>query len=139
MKRALEVMAEEISQSLFRQFQSPVRSESLGLSVADLVARRLAEEVVTKLRGDASAEGDNLYQELDARLRSLEARMELLPQLNAPPVNAPPAEQEAGAATSFPNLKYAKPKYKDMESVLKYVEQDQEKGGVKLVIMNFND
>ena len=54
----------------------------------------------------------------------------------------PPAEhreQDDGAETSFPNLKYAKSKYKDMESVLKYVEQDQEKGGLKLVIMNFND
>ena len=28
---------------------------------------------------------------------------------------------------------------KGMESVLKYVDQDQEKGGLKLVIMNFND
>lgn len=41
---------------------------------------------------------------------------------------------------NFPNLKYAKAKYKNMESVLKYVESDNGSGGgVKLVIMNFND
>ena len=41
--------------------------------------------------------------------------------------------------TSFPNLKYAKPKYKNVESVLKYIEDSQDTGGFKLVIMNFND
>lgn len=41
---------------------------------------------------------------------------------------------------NLPNLKYAKPKYKNMESVLKYIESDDGRsGGVKLVIMNFND
>lgn len=134
MSSALEVIAEEISQILFRQVQSPVDTQSRGLGVADRLERRLAPEVVSKLRGDTSEEGNNLYQELDARLHSLEARMTLIPQLSTPP-----EEKEAGSETSFPNLKYAKSKYKDMEAVLKYVEQDQEKGGVKLVIMNFND
>lgn len=41
--------------------------------------------------------------------------------------------------TSFPNLKYAKPKYKNVDSVLKYIEETQDTGGIKLVIMNFND
>ena len=44
-----------------------------------------------------------------------------------------------GTGSSFPNLKYAKPKYKNIESILKYVDQAEELGGVKLVIMNFND
>lgn len=40
----------------------------------------------------------------------------------------------------YPNLKYRKPKYEHVESILKYVETPEEKGqGVKLVIMNFND
>jgi len=39
-----------------------------------------------------------------------------------------------------PNLKYRKPKYKNVESILKFVESKDDKGGgVKLVIMNFND
>ena len=49
-------------------------------------------------------------------------------------------EDEADAAgPSLPNLKYAKPKYKDVESILRYVESDDGPSGVKLVIMNFND
>lgn len=41
--------------------------------------------------------------------------------------------------SNLPNLKYAKSKYKNVESVLKYVESEEEGKGVKLVIMNFND
>lgn len=41
--------------------------------------------------------------------------------------------------SNYPNLKYAKPKYKNMESVLKYIESKDDNGGVKLIIMNFND
>jgi hypothetical protein len=41
--------------------------------------------------------------------------------------------------SSFPNLKYARPKYKNVDSVLKYIEGQEEGKGVKLVIMNFND
>ena len=45
-----------------------------------------------------------------------------------------------GVRVIFPNLKYRKPKYKNVESILKYVEdEDGPSGGVKLVIMNFND
>lgn len=49
-------------------------------------------------------------------------------------------EDEMGdGKSSFPNLKYAQPKYKNVESILKYIETPDDKGGVKLVIMNFND
>lgn len=49
----------------------------------------------------------------------------------------------ADSKSMFPNLKYRKPKYQNLESVLKYVES-KEKGGegrgdVRIVIMNFND
>ena len=48
--------------------------------------------------------------------------------------------EEKGVRVVFPNLKYRKPKYKNVESVLKYVESEKDDtGGVKLVIMNFND
>ena len=48
-------------------------------------------------------------------------------------------DEVEGSGSSYPNLKYAKPKYKNVESVLKYVESDEDRGGLKLVIMNFND
>lgn len=44
-----------------------------------------------------------------------------------------------GVRVIFPNLKYRKPKYKNVESVLKYVEGEEGANGIKLVIMNFND
>ena len=42
-------------------------------------------------------------------------------------------------SSSFPNLKYAMPKYNNVESLLNYVEKGEEQGGLKRVIMNFND
>ena len=48
-------------------------------------------------------------------------------------------DDEPKLSDRLPNLKYAKQKYENMESVLKYVESPDDKGGVKLVIMNFND
>ena len=48
--------------------------------------------------------------------------------------------KEKGIEVSFPNLKYAQPKYSNVSELLKYVESDKpQEGGVKLVIMNFND
>ena len=48
--------------------------------------------------------------------------------------------EEKGVRVVFPNLKYRKPKYKNVESILNYVESNEDdKAGVKLVIMNFND
>ena len=41
--------------------------------------------------------------------------------------------------TNLPNLKYAKSKYQDVESLLNYVGKGDDQGGLKLVIMNFND
>jgi len=44
---------------------------------------------------------------------------------------------DADSAGSVPSN--AQPKYKNVESILKYNETPDDKGGVKLVIMNFND
>lgn len=48
--------------------------------------------------------------------------------------------EQKGYKIIYPNLKYRKPKYKDTGDILKYIESDGPgTGGVKLVIMNFND
>ena len=44
-----------------------------------------------------------------------------------------------GLSYTLPSLNYARPRYQNVESILKYIEQDNDKGGVKLVIMNFID
>lgn len=52
-------------------------------------------------------------------------------------------DDEANSKSLFPNLKYRRPKYQNVESVLKYVESKKEPGegggDVRIVIMNFND
>lgn len=48
-------------------------------------------------------------------------------------------DEVKGTQAKYPNLKYMKPKYANVESILKYVESKDDQGGVKLVIMNFND
>jgi len=48
-------------------------------------------------------------------------------------------DETKGTSSEFPNLKYAKPKYKNVESILKYMESKEDKGSVRIVIMNFND
>ncbi|MDP3244177.1 MAG: hypothetical protein Q8M83_00780 [bacterium] len=52
-------------------------------------------------------------------------------------------DDEKSSKSMFPNLKYRQPKYQNVESVLKYVESEKEKGDgrgdVRIVIMNFND
>lgn len=48
-------------------------------------------------------------------------------------------DEVKGAQAKYPNLKYMKPKYANVESILKYVESKDDQSGVKLVIMNFND
>lgn len=48
--------------------------------------------------------------------------------------------EERGYKVIYPNLKYSKPKYQNVNELLKYVESDTGRGdGIKLVIMNFND
>ena len=48
--------------------------------------------------------------------------------------------EKKGVRIIYPNLKYRKPKYNNVNEVLKYVESEGGNGeGIKLVIMNFND
>jgi len=66
---------------------------------------------------------------IQARMRALETQIEALAKRIT----------DGGKRTNLPNLKYAKPKYQNVESLLNYIESKDDEGGVKLVIMNFND
>ena len=135
MNKALQDMAQEISQSLVLEMvrqQDVKRSASAG--TIDLLLQYLAEEVVKRLKQEDTSNGP-FDEDLEARLQKAESKLEKLV------IGEQDSDEgeAAGTESSFPNLKYAKPKYKNIESILKYVESDQDKGGVKLVIMNFND
>jgi len=135
LKKPLQRMAEEISRNLLaemKQDQSVERSPSVN--IVDRLVQRLVDEVVSQLGKEGSSNGLS-EEHLEARLQKVERRLEKLA------ISAGDGDEAKIAETGnrLPNLKYAKPKYKNIESMLKYVESDDDKGGVKLVIMNFND
>ena len=135
MKKALRGMAQEISHSLVRELgtQRAVKKPSAD-GIVDLLLQRLAEEVGRQLEADSKE--IEPARDLETRLRMIETALQELATTDGDDEDEDEVE---GSGSSFPNLKYAKPKYKDVESVLKYIESDEDKGGVKLVIMNFND
>ena len=79
-----------------------------------------------------SMEAEVMDSGIQARMRALETQVESL-------VKRITEAFQGGKGTNLPNLKYAKPKYQNVESLLNYIESKDDEGGVKLVIMNFND
>ena len=131
MRRALKSIAQEISHSLVHEAEAGhLGEESTSSVMVDALTERLVAEVARELgtRPKTPSADDRLA----ARLTRLEARLNKL-------TGADHDDDDARGRSSLPNLKYAEPKYKDVQSVLKYIESDEDKGGLKLVIMNFND
>lgn len=141
MRQGLKGMAEEISHGLVQEIQSTrALNRPTGQSIVELLLEQLTQEVVRKLESSTDVASP---EDLETRLRLLETKLETLGLEDSPDETEEEEDEDedevdAGGA-SLPNLKYAKPKYKDIESVLKYIESDDEKGAIKLVIMNFND
>ena len=136
MKRGFKGIAHEISQGLVSEIAARrVADNSPTAGVVQVLLQQLADEAVRQAEEDASEVA--LLEALETRLQRLETRLEKLAAANG---DQDDDEDEVEARdSSFPNLKYAKPKYKDVESLLNYIESDDDKGGLKLVIMNFND
>lgn len=127
-------MAREISHGLINEIEAQPLPTPAATGVVDLLFQHLADEVVKQI--DTSRQGDLAVEELGSRLQALETKVGSLLSTR----DADDDEDEVnGTGSALPNLKYAKPKYKGVDSVLKYIEGDDDKGGVKLVIMNFND
>ncbi len=155
MNKALDAVAREISNGLALEISSHPDGEKVSAAtIVGLLLQHLDGAVVRRLfeansptlsrvsmSPDLSGHhrtGRGVSEEergLEERLERVEQKLERL----AIRAQAGAEEAKASGESTFPNLKYAKPKYKNMESVLKYVEGEEEKGGVKLVIMNFND
>ena len=136
LKKALKGMAREIGKDLINEMAArSVVENPPAEDTAQLLLQHLAHQVAAQLQADAARVTS--LEKLEARIGRLETSLQKLAPHD---VGDDDDEDEAlGASSRFPNLKYAKPKYKDVESVLKYIESDDENGGVKLVIMNFND
>ena len=137
MKKIFQDIAREISQSLVQEFEgNPIVESSNSENIVDMLLQKLNEEVVKQVEKAGLNRGLS-SEEMERRLLSIKKRMDNLAVIVRETEEA--EHEEGGAQGSFPNLKYAKSKYKNVESVLKYVERDEDRGGVKLVIMNFND
>ncbi|MBA7626122.1 hypothetical protein ES703_33564 [subsurface metagenome] len=133
MKKPLQGVVQEITQGLVLEMRNHQGLEgSAQLSIVDLLLQQLVKEVVKQLKEVSAGEGLS-DEDLEAKLQKAERKLEKLA------ISAQDEDEVAGSTSTYPNLKYARPKYKNIESILKYVERDEDKGGVKLVIMNFND
>ena len=132
-------VAREIRHSLVQDTVPRRRlSSSAKAGMADMLLKQLAGELLRQLEDEG---GEDESSDLDARVTSLETLVQQLVATDMEPEDDKEDEDEdevEGGERRLPNLKYAKPKYKDVESVLKYIE-DGEGGALKLVIMNFND
>ena len=133
MRKALQEMAQEISRSLVHEIESNGGMAEVGGDLADPLLQRIAEEVVEQLKTELVTRGLSAH-DLQSGLRRMSAMLE------DTAVHIPDnGGHTGGDGGDFPNLKDGKPKYQNVESILRYVEKDDDKGGVKLVIMNFND
>ena len=108
--------------------------------VFDLLLHYLTCEVARQLVETNSSPGLS-DDSLDARLQRIETRLE---QLSLDSDGG--AEEEEGeenddtvSGTSTSDLSNESPKYAKIDSMLKYIEGDEDAKGIKLVIMNFND
>ena len=136
-RRALKAITREIADCLTSEMRSSHEPESTAYAtIVDELLRQLGTNVVALLR-EATLSADLSAADADPRLEAAERRLAKL----APKVDEDDDDEDeiADASSRFPNLKYAKPKYNNVDSVLKLVEHEADKGGIKLVIMNFND
>ena len=132
MNRALKNVADEISRHIVLDLRN--RASEQGDSSGrkpDEMAIEVAQEVTRNLdRPDpeSSVDGTNIQE----RVAKLEKRLVQLAR-----IFGDPSQEEQGA--NLPNLKYAGSKYRNVDSLLNYIESKDAGGGLKLVIMNFND
>ena len=131
----VRLIAGDIAHDLAKEVQraSPPTG-SRSATIVDLLLRELADKVATLL-GDFTTVGTARNMRVERALQKTEAKLEKAA------VRAPDDDEGEArvAGTSLPNLKYARPKYNNVESILKYVEAEDDRRGVKLIIMNFND
>lgn len=135
MNKALQRVTDEIANTLVQEMASPqAPANPVSGGVVDLLVQQLGEDVLRRLDG-TSRRARPADEGIEGRLRRMERTLNRLVSSGGDA-----DEDEAGnSTTSFPNLKYAKPKYQGVESLLNYMEKGGGEGGLKLVIMNFND
>ena len=146
MKKALKGLAQDVSQGLVGDLANHrLVNRTSTRGVIEVLFQQLADEVVRQVEATKVAS----VEDLETRLQAVESELERLgaagdgleeeEENDVEDGDQDDEDEVDGTGSSLPNLKYAKPKYKDVESILRYVESEDGPSGVKLVIMNFND
>ena len=132
MKKGLRVLADDIAIGLAQELRGQrERTRSSRPSIADSLVDRVANEVLERINGGQTSPffGD------ESPLERLEQVEEKLNRLTAG-FRGPVLERLAGDESA---LDEEGAKYQNVESLIKYMESSDNGGGLKLVIMNFND
>jgi len=142
MRNNLEDTRREIAKCIAGEVVTEVKGMELLAGSRSLLGRLLVRGLTQDLVQAPSPLNHPILHSQNHDIQSALAKAEekLNRALNLSVDNDDDDDDLSDPRANFPNLKYAKPKYKNMESVLKYIESDDGRsGGVKLVIMNFND
>jgi hypothetical protein len=131
----MQRVTEDISNTLVQEIGSPLATANpAAAGIVDLLVQQMGDEVLRRLDRTSwrarPADGG-----IEERLRRMERALDRLVSSEGDADE----DEVSNRATSFPNLKYAKPKYQGVQSLLNYMEKGGGEGGMKLVIMNFND
>ena len=132
MNKALQGVTDQIAGTLIHEIAGDQQvARPPYQDMVDRLARMMGEEVAAWMERINADTGTEVKAVLD-RLLEVEKKLEKL----SSELDSVSAKE---GSSSFPNLKYAKSKYQNVESLLNYVESGEDQGGLKLVIMNFND
>ena len=133
--------SEEGAADIAQQWLSDLKSERQDTATCKTFARQLlASRLVQQMKPEKGLVLQMQNQDVQAGLQKAEDKMGRA--LNGSVDSTPDDDDDEihGSQSQYPNLKYKKPKYQNVESILRYVEGDEKSsGGVRLVFMNFND
>lgn len=123
-------MTNEKSKKLTEKSEKKVTTKIIvnSKNLDEKKALKKAEEKIEKLLDESTDKTDDIETK---NLEDLDENMTIKELLEL---------EKKGVRVIFPNLKYAKSKYSNVSGFMKYIESDKpQEGGVKLIIMNFND
>ena len=132
MKRPMKLLADDIAFGLARELRSKrAEVEPHRPKFFDLIVEEVTQQVVNALgTGDlvprtVEQQRALRLREIDDKLDGLDSRIRSATQVEIDDDSSDLAEEVA--------------KYQNIESLIKYMENSDGEGGVRLVIMNFND
>ena len=135
----LQLVTQEIRHRLAREMESS-RTVELALPAAtvNLLFQHLVEaasgrSTESHLGPEPIKENGPVTPSIEARLEKVEHRLRRLARLSRDD------EQPSPTRPHLHDPDQANPKYEGVESILKYVDEGDDKSAVRLVIMNFND